>query len=326
MPWSIEPALPDFILAPVWPLCRLLLGLAAGLLIANLLESLRWTDFLAKITTPISRLGHLGPASTSAFALAFISSTAANGLLSEKYDQGVISLRELVIASMFNGLPSFLTHTPAIFFLAWPALGSAACAYVGLTLTATLIKLGITILLGRIILATPDNSAMSEVIQTKPARLPQRLRAGMRQAWQRFCRRMPKMILATAPIYLLVYYAQSRGLFNIMENWLADHLSWLAIVKPQALGIVILQLAAEMGAALGAAGAALQEGALAPRDVVLAMLAGNVLATPIRALRHQFPAYAGFYRPGTAIAMITANQSLRGACMIAVIIIYAIWQ
>lgn len=32
-----------------WPLLRLLMGLAAGLLIANLLEALRWTRHLARL-------------------------------------------------------------------------------------------------------------------------------------------------------------------------------------------------------------------------------------------------------------------------------------
>lgn len=42
-----------------WPLLRLLLGLAVGLLIANLLEALRWTRYLARLAAPLARTAHL---------------------------------------------------------------------------------------------------------------------------------------------------------------------------------------------------------------------------------------------------------------------------
>ena len=38
-----------------WPMLRLLLGLAVGLLIANLLEALRWTRYLARLAAPLAR-------------------------------------------------------------------------------------------------------------------------------------------------------------------------------------------------------------------------------------------------------------------------------
>ena len=42
-----------------WPMLRLLLGLAVGLLIANLLEALRWTRYLARLAAPLARTAHL---------------------------------------------------------------------------------------------------------------------------------------------------------------------------------------------------------------------------------------------------------------------------
>lgn len=42
-----------------WPLLRLLMGMAAGLLIANVLEALRWTRHLARLAAPLARLAHL---------------------------------------------------------------------------------------------------------------------------------------------------------------------------------------------------------------------------------------------------------------------------
>ena len=42
-----------------WPLCRLLLGMAFGLLAANVLEALRWTSRLARLSAPLARAAHL---------------------------------------------------------------------------------------------------------------------------------------------------------------------------------------------------------------------------------------------------------------------------
>lgn len=87
------------------------------------------------------------------------------------------------------------------------------------------------------------------------------------------------------------------------------------------MGIIVLHLAAELGAALGA-GSVLQAGGLSPRDMVLALMVGNILSTPMRAIRHQFPSYSGFFRPALALRLILANQGLRAASMTVVTIVY----
>ena len=60
------------------------------------------------------------------------------------------------------------------------------------------------------------------------------------------------------------------------------------------MGIIIFHLAAELGPALGAAGSLLQEGALTSHEIIVALLVGNIVSTPMRAIRHQLPAYSGF--------------------------------
>ncbi len=119
-----------------------------------------------------------------------------------------------------------------------------------------------------------------------------------------------------------MYLLQRYGFFSLAEAWLTAHMGWLSFLKPQAMGIIALHLAAELGAALGAAGSVLQTGGLAPRDVVLALLVGNILSTPMRAIRHQLPSYAGFFRPGLALRLVLANQGLRAVSMALVTLLY----
>ena len=142
------------------------------------------------------------------------------------------------------------------------------------------------------------------------------------RAWLRFWGRLPRLALFTAPTYVLIFFIQRHGLFDLAENWLAEHMSWLSFLRPEALGIIVLHLVAELGAALGAAGSLVACGGLSAQEVVLALMVGNILSTPMRAIRHQFPAYAGFFNPGLALRLILANQSLRAGSMIVVTILY----
>jgi hypothetical protein len=83
-----------------------------------------------------------------------------------------------------------------------------------------------------------------------------------------------------------------------------------------------VQLTAEISAGLAAAGALLDNGSLEARQVVLALLAGNVLSSPMRAIRHQFPFYAGVFQPKLAVELISYNQVFRTGSIILVGIFY----
>lgn len=303
-----------------WPLCRLLLGLAAGLLLANVLEALRWTRHLARLAAPLARVAHLRQVAGAAFALAFVSPASANGLLADRYDAGELSRRELMLANLFNSLPAFFTHTPTIFFMTWPVLGWPACIYVGLTLVAALLRTALTVLAARHLLPPPP-PAPPLPTGAQPAFA---LRSALHKAGRRFMARLPRLVLFTVPVYVIMFLLQRQGIFSAAETWLAQHMDWLSFLKPQAMSIIVLHLAAELGAALGAAGSLLQAGGLDAHDVVLALMVGNILSTPMRAIRHQLPAYAGFFRPALAIRLIVANQGLRAASMVLVTLAYVL--
>ena len=280
------------------PLGRLLLAMCVGLLVANVVEALRWTQPLARLSAPLVRMARLGEAAGASFSLAFFSPSAANALLAESHARGETSGRELVFANLFNSLPSYMVHLPTMLFLLWPVLGPPALVYTGLTLVAAILRTLITALLGHWLL--PPLSS----------------------AWLRFRRRVPRLFLFTIPIYALMFLLQKYGIFQHVQDWLGAGAPWMGPIKPEALGIVLLSLAAEIGASLSAAGSALHMGGLTTADVILALLIGNILSTPMRTIRHQFPAYAGYYSPGLALRLILINQSLRAASMIGVTWLY----
>jgi hypothetical protein len=305
----------------LWPLVRLLCSLALGLLVANLIEALNWTRFLARLAAPIIRLGHLKDVVGASFSMAFFSGLAANSLLSEAYSAGKLTDRELVLANLFNSLPTYFLHLPQMFFVTVPFLGPRpAGIYVGLTLLAALLRSVAILIYGRLALPPLPEGCVVCHLSDKAFSWGKALRKG----FDRFRRRIRSMILFTVPIYVGIHYLTVYGLFAAMEKWLSTHLSFLSFMTPQAASIVMFQVVAEFTAGLAAAGAMLGAGDLTTRQVVLALLIGNILSTPMRAFRHQFPYYAGIFSPKTAVRLIVQNQILRAASILCVTIGYAL--
>ncbi len=299
-----------------WPLCRILLGLTIGLLVANVLEGLRWTRHLARLASPLARAAHLGHVTAAAFSTAFFSAATANGLLAEHYEKRTLDKKELVLSNLFNSLPAYLAHTPSIFFMLFPVLGFPAVVYVGLTLGAAFMRTLGTVVVARCMLARPPEGCVTCLLDDTPLVWSQ----VMQKALARFRKRVPKIIYFTIPIYILIYFLQVNGMFTDIEIWLAENA--ITFLPPEAMGVIALHLAAELGAALSAAGAAFHMGALTDKEVVLALLIGNVLSTPMRAIRHQLPSYAGFFQPAAALQLVLTNQGARAVSMICVTLCY----
>ncbi|MCW5210815.1 hypothetical protein VU03_03645, partial [Desulfobulbus sp. N3] len=138
----------------------------------------------------------------------------------------------------------------------------------------------------------------------------------------RFKKRIRKIIRLTFPIYIVFFWLSEAGMFQLLEEFMADHLTWLAWLSPKAVSIIALQIAAEFSAGLVAAGALLQDGTMTYKEIVLTLLVGNVLSSPIRAVRHQFPYYAGIFKPRLALQLIVFSQSFRAFSIAFVALLY----
>jgi hypothetical protein len=145
------------------------------------------------------------------------------------------------------------------------------------------------------------------------------------KAWQRFRTRIRRIVLFTAPIYILFFILSKAGFFSFLEQFLASRVAFFSWLRPEALSIVIFHIAAEFTAGLAAAGALLETGTLGEKEVVLALLTGNILSSPVRALRHQFPFYSGIFSPRLAVELIAVNQLFRAASLVMAALLYALF-
>jgi len=298
-----------------WPLIRLVFFISIGLLVGNLIEALNWTRAVARVAEPITRVARLKDIIGAAFSMAFFSGVAANTMLAEAHEQGKISDKELMLSNLFNSLPTYFLHLPTLFFITAPFIGHAAVIYVGLTLFAAFLRTVCIILMGHFLLPPlPEGCVVCRLDEQKS----RSWRDALAQTWARFKKRIRKILKITVPIYVLIFFINKLGGFSMMEEFMAEHVSVFSWLPPQALGIVVFHVAAEFTAGLATAGALLADGSLATREIVLALMLGNVLSSPMRAFRHQFPYYAGIFRPRVALKLITANQALRVATIIVV--------
>ncbi|MBQ7456630.1 MAG: hypothetical protein IJS54_03350 [Desulfovibrio sp.] len=298
------------------PLIRLIVGLSLGIFIANILEALHWTQYLAKLSAPFAKRAHFGVVSQAAFATAFLSPSASNAILAEAYAEKRLKHRELVCISLFASFPAYLVHIPTLFFLLVPVLGFAAVLYVAISLFAALLRtLAVFVVAQHLLPAVQDE-------QTNVPKQTVGFVHAVRQAWKRLCIRFPRMLVWTVPVYIALFFCQVQGVFAAIEASLADNIVFTHILSPQVIGIVMLHMVAELGAAVSASASLLSLGSVSTTDIIGALLIGNMLSTPIRALRHQLPSYVGLFEPALGVRLVFLNQLVRLLSMAVVTVIF----
>jgi hypothetical protein len=200
-----------------------------------------------------------------------------------------------------------------------PIIKGAAFIYLGLTVGAALLRTLVITLLARLLLPAPK----TEMVQTdQPQDQRHAFRSALKNGMKRFQRRIRKIISYTAPIYILFYFLNEAGFFSATQRFMTEHVGWLSWLSPQAISIITFQVAAEFTAGLAAAGALLAAGSMTSREIVLALLVGNILSSPIRAVRHQYPYYAGIFKPGLAAQLIFFSQGFRAISIVFVTAVY----
>lgn len=305
-----------------WPLIRLTFFISVGLFVGNLIESLHWTRYAAKLADPLARRARLKDVSAASFSMAFFSGVTANTMLAEAHDKGEISDRELILSNLFNSLPTYFLHLPTIFFIAAPFIGNAALVYVGLTALAAILRTVAITMSGRFLLPPlPEGCLPCKLDEMEKKRSKA---SALEMTWKRFKKRLPKVVKITAPIYTLFFVLKQFGLFAWLQDMMAGQVGMFSFLPPEALGIVAFHMAAEFTAGLAAAGALIADAGLTATQVVLALLLGNVLSSPMRAFRHQFPYYAGIFKPRMAMRLIVHNQVLRAVSIAVVGAAYAL--
>lgn len=303
-----------------WPLLRLLSFIGIGLVLGQIIEATGWTRYLAVAAMPAFRYGNLGRHCSAVFTTAFFSGVAANAMLMEFYKEGAISRKQLFLSNLLNQFPAYFLHLPTTFFIVIPLTGRAGALYFLLTFSAALIRSIALLIYGHLKLEKPAvaESDPREKDVPGPRRKTTSIWKGIRH---RLPVRLTNIAIYVIPIYIAVYILNAMGLFETIRSSLARFTS-VAILPLESLSLVIISFAAEFTSGFAAAGALMQAGVLTIKQTVLALLIGNIVAFPIRALRHQLPHYMGIYEPKTGIQLLLLGQSVRVVSLILIGFIY----
>lgn len=305
----------------LWPLTRLLLFITLGLVVGQVIESTNWTRRLALLAAPLFRFSRLGLRCSAAFTTAFFSGVAANAMLLNFFKEEKITRRQLFLSNLMNQMPAFFLHLPTTFFIVIPLTGWAGGLYFLLTFIALVVRTVLVVLYGRLfckpdlleapVVADPpeqkrDGDKARDIIESITGRLPGRLL---------------RIVVYVVPIYALVFMVNAMGGFDIARQWMARFVV-TSILPVESLSVVILSFAAEFTSGFAAAGALMEAGVLTVKQTVLALLAGNIVAFPIRALRHQLPRYMGIFSPKMGLQLLLLGQTLRVTSLIVVAVVY----
>jgi hypothetical protein len=298
-----------------FPLVRLMGFITLGLLVGQIIEARGWTRQMAVLARPLFRFSKMGNHCSAAFTMAFISGAAANAMLLEFYQEKKISKLQLFLANYTNQFPAFFLHLPTTMFIVLPLTGVAGAFYFLITFLATLFRTLCFLLFGHFFLRGSginlnhekiDSISQSKPIESKKTELGDLLKS----IQKKLPVRIANIFIWVLPIYTLVYILNVNGFFDYLNQALSAYVT-ISLMPVESLSIIILSFAAEFTSGFAAAGALMNAGVLSVKQTVIALLFGNVMAFPIRALRHQIPRYMGIFSPKMGLQLLLSGQFFR---------------
>ena len=305
----------------LFPMGRLMFFISVGLAAGRIIEASGWTKYLAFFAAPLFRFGRLGSHCSAAFTTAFFSGAAANAMLLGFYKEEKISRRQLYLSNLVNQLPAYFLHLPTTFFIVLPLTGKAGIFYFLLTFTATLVRTAGFLIYGHFVLS-PGQEGAGDAAKGDAAKDDKKVSRGAgRGVLKDLAHQLPARIINIAlfvlPIYVFVFVLNRFGMFRVANEFISRYIV-TSFMPVESLSVVVLSFAAEFTSGFAAAGALMEAGVLSIKQTVLALVIGNIIAFPIRALRHQLPRYMGIFSPKMGLQILLLGQGLRVISLILV--------
>lgn len=299
----------------VSPLIRATVFISIGLFVGLIIEGMGWTNRLAVFARPFMRWGHCSEQMGAAFTTAFVSGIASLSMLRSFHEEGHMSRREITYSILLNTFPSFFLHLPRTFFILLALVGKAGAIYVALTFCAAILRFVVMLFCAHFVLPEPKHYNHENESQQKE------WKELLKEVGSKFYSQLAKVLMIVLPVYLCVVLVSDMGFFSWLKESLARFIS-SAFIPIEAMSVVIFSLMAEFTSGYAAAGAMLEAGSLTVFQTVMALVLGYIIASPVRALRHQMPYYMGIFKPALGARLMIYSQTFRVGSMIVVGLLY----
>ncbi len=299
------------------PLFRATVFISIGLFVGLVIEGMGWTNRLAVIARPFMRWGHCSEQMGAAFTTAFVSGISSLSMLRSFHEEGHMSRKEITYSILLNTFPSFFLHLPRTFFILMALVGKAGVIYVALTFCAAILRFSVILLCIHFDLSEPKRYRNKDESHHKD------WKTLLEEVKKKFVLQLSKVLMIVLPVYICVILVSDMGFFLWLKESLAFFIS-SAFIPIEAMSVVIFSLMAEFTSGYAAAGAMLEAGSLSVFQTVIALLLGYIIASPVRALRHQMPYYMGIFNPGLGLRLMIYSQVFRVGSMMAVGALYVL--
>lgn len=284
-----------------------------GVVLAELIVALKFVNKITWLTKPITRFAHLRKECGISFLTAFASPTAANSMLMEFHNRGLLNKKELIIASLANSFPATVVHWKFIVPVIIPLLGVTGLIYFGILTAVGLVKTFSVLTAGRILLTRKN--VISEIKKEKRPSLKEAFKISLSRS-QKTLRRILAIFI---PITIIVFTLIDLGVFEAIADYLSGIVGSFP-VPPKGLPVIAAQLASPV-AAWTVAGNLLFDGILNSKQIILTLLVGSVLSSIVE-LRYSIPYYFGIFGARLGVQILVTATLLR--TMITILMIIAL--
>ncbi len=146
-----------------------------------------------------------------------------------------------------------------------------------------------------------------------------------KSVWSEFFQSFRRIAVITLPLCAVIMILTRLGALDGLKDWLSGS-PLLSKIGPHAPEVIAGSFASMMTAA-GTAGDLMKNSLLDERGAALLLLAGSILSTPIRVLRHGGASYVGVLGLKRGTVVVTVAQTLRILSMIiATLLLAFFWR
>lgn len=310
----------DFVYQALHYLVRVVPFAVLGIFLMQLIVALKWVEKISWITKPITGFANLRRECGMSFLAAFGSPAAANSILAGLEDDGLIGGRELTIAALANSFPVTVMHWRYMLPVLIPLLGAVGLTYFGILACIGLSKTMIVLVLGRFLLESKENGKgdIERNSDDRPS-----LREAVRTAVNESKPTLKRILALIIPTTFAVFLAIDLGAFDALGEALKCIAPYLP-VPAEGLTVIAAQFARGV-AAYTVAGNLLNTGVLTGKGVILALLTGGILTTPVK-VRYTVPYYVGIFGSRKGFEILALSQILRiGLRILAILMVIFIF-
>ena len=269
-------------------LLMLTLSVSGGLALGNIIVALSLPERLFRALLP--GLGGLGipPQALFALGVSLGSARAGSAIVAGAYGEGVLTKRQALFGTLLQSFPGYVRRWLVTFPVAAALAGMAGAVFSLVLLLRSFLRFLFFLWMLR-----GQNPAACGGGQPAEGQ-------GRRGAFP-----LLKTLARTLPPAWAFYaaaYLATPALQRAIEAWGAS----FPLMSPASWAVAAASFA-HVNAALGAAGGAVAAGSLTVAGAVLALLAGNMLASLSRVLRQDLAYWMGIYPPSMVRSLFAWN-------------------